>query len=165
MNNKAVQAVIWILLALMIGLAVYNRQQLPVLALVAITAFTAALLLPILMARFGRGRALNVEILRQELKNNPDLLLLDVRDAEEYQDKPGHIQGSVNIPLQQLAQHISDIDSHQNKPVAIICTTDRRSKKASRLLTGSGFPLVYVVKGGIKRWHKMGYPLAQNHTS
>ena len=162
MNNKAVQTVIWVLLALMIGLAVYNHQQLPILALVAITAFTMALFLPILMSRYGKGRTFSVDILQQELQNNPDLLLLDVRDANDYQGKPGHIQGSLNIPLEQLAQQLSAIDSHQNKPVAIICTTDRRSKKASRLLKSNGFPLVYVVKGGIKRWVKKGYPLSHN---
>ncbi len=161
MNNKAVQAVILILLAALVGLAFYNRQHLPVLSLVAITAFTLALFIPVMMARFGKGRTLSIDMLEQELSNNENLLVLDVRGVEDYRGELGHIEGSVNIPLEQLAQQLNDIDTHLNKPIAIICTTNGRSKQAAHLLSRHGFTLVYVVKGGMKQWQRKGYPIVQ----
>ena len=161
MNNKAVQAVILIILTAMVGLAFYNREHLPVLSLVAITAFTLALFIPVMMARFGKGRTLSIDTLDQELSNNQNLLLLDVRSVEDYQGELGHIEGSINIPLEQLAQRLSELESHLNKPIAIISTTDRHSKQAAHILKSQSFSLVYVVKGGMKLWRRKGYPIAQ----
>ena len=165
MNNKGVQISILMILVIMVGLAFYNRDQLPALSLIAITAFTLALLIPIMLARFGKGRTLSIDALEQELKNNANLMLLDVRSVDDYQGELGHIDGSINIPLEQLAQRLSDIDSHLDKPIAIICSKVGRSKQASHLLTRNGFTLVYVVKGGIKQWQKTGLPLNQSQPS
>ncbi len=162
MNNKAIQIVILILLTVMVGLAFYNREHLPALSLVAITAFTLALFIPVMMAQFGRGRTLSIDALQQELENNKELLLVDLRSESDYQGEPGHIDGAINIPLERLQDQLSALDSHLDKPVALICSGERHSKKAAHLLKRKGFSLVYVVKGGMQKWINRGFPLALN---
>ena len=56
----------------------------------------------------------------KELKNalnNDQVILLDVRPQDEYQ--AGHIEGAVNIPMEQLNQNISTLS--KNKPVVVYC--------------------------------------------
>ncbi|MCP4277273.1 MAG: sulfurtransferase [Gammaproteobacteria bacterium] len=116
-------------------------------ALLAVVAF-----LPRIIGQFRQGPTLSINELQQRLGNDDELLLLDVRSTKDYQGELGHIQDSRNIPLEQLEPGLSGLSSYLEKPVAIICTTDRRSKKAARLLTGQGFRDVHVVSGGMTQW-------------
>lgn len=65
--------------------------------------------------------------------------VIDVRTPGEY--RGGHIKGSINIPLQQLASRLDEIDD--NKPVVLCCATGSRSGSAKRILKSNGFTEVY----------------------
>jgi len=62
-------------------------------------------------------------------------LIVDVRTPEEF--KSGHVPGSINIPLDQIASKISML---KNKNVAIIavCRSGARSGAAVGLLKNNG---------------------------
>ena len=60
-----------------------------------------------------------------------DAVILDVRTTAEFQG--GAIQGSKNIPLQQLSARISEIKKW-NKPVITCCATGIRSGSAATML-------------------------------
>ena len=122
------------------------------LALLAIVSF-----LPSLIGRLRRGPMLEVENLKQKLDAGEDVLLLDVRTADDYVGEQGHVKGSVLIPVEELEQRLSEIEGYQEKPVMTICRTDRRSAKAAQILTKHGFADVHVVKGGMTDWHVHGY--------
>ncbi|MFN4079745.1 MAG: rhodanese-like domain-containing protein [Saprospiraceae bacterium] len=62
-------------------------------------------------------------------------LILDVRSPEEY--KGGHIPGSTNIPLDQLAGKIQSI-VRQKKPVITVCRSGARSGMAVDILRRAG---------------------------
>lgn len=66
-------------------------------------------------------------------------VIIDVRTKEEYQG--GHIRGSVNIPLNNLNNHLSKLD--KNKPVITCCASGMRSASAKSILKSSGFKEVY----------------------
>ena len=65
--------------------------------------------------------------------------IVDVRTNAEYQQ--GHIQGSVNIPLNNLSNQYSKLD--KAKPVITCCASGIRSAQAKNLLTANGFTEVY----------------------
>ncbi len=69
------------------------------------------------------------------------------------------MNAALNIPLEELAQHIGDLFAYRERPVAIICTTDRKSKKAARLLNRAGFSDVRVVAGGMTQWNQYNWPI------
>jgi phage shock protein E len=58
-------------------------------------------------------------------------LLLDVRTPGEFNS--GHAKGAVNIPLQDLNNHIADIKA-KGKPVVAYCRSGNRSGMATKLL-------------------------------
>jgi len=129
------------------------QKGLLALALLAVAAFV-----PRLISRLRQGPTLSIEDLNERLLRN-DELLLDVRSDADYQGEPGHIEGSLNIPLEALEPRLPELTPYQEKTVALICTTDRRSKKAAQLLTRQGFADVHVVAGGMTLWNKKALPV------
>lgn len=71
--------------------------------------------------------------------------LLDVRTPEEF--KMGHIEGFLNIPVDELREGLSKLD--KSKPVYVICQSGLRSYIASRILAGNGYE-AYNFSGGYR---------------
>ncbi len=125
------------------------------LALLAVVAF-----LPRLIATLRRGPTMETEELRRRLDSGEGLLVLDVRSADDFVGEQGHIDGAVNIPVEELQQRMAEIGDYLEQPVAIVCRTDKRSAKAALLLTEEGFADVHVVRGGMTKWLAAGLPVA-----
>lgn len=71
--------------------------------------------------------------------------LIDTRTPMEY--AMGHAEGFVNIPIDELRNHISELDI--TKPVYVMCQSGLRSYIASRILASKGFE-VYNFSGGYR---------------
>jgi phage shock protein E len=61
--------------------------------------------------------------------------IVDVRSTSEFAS--GHVKGSVNIPLDQLAQRLKSLK--KDKPVITCCASGMRSGVAARQLRELGF--------------------------
>ena len=127
------------------------------LALLGLVAF-----LPRLIGSIRKGAMLSVANLKQRIDTGEDILLLDVRTAEDYDGEQGHIAGSLLLPLEQLEQRIDEISDYYEKTVVTICRTDRKSAKAAQLLAEKGFADVHVVKMGMTDWIKNRYPVEKS---
>ena len=86
------------------------------------------------------------------------LLLVDVRQPEEFAAPPGHLPGAINVPLNDLAAHIDDIAA-RGQTVVVVCKTDRRSARAAVELMVAGISDVAVLRGGTDGWHAQGLAL------
>jgi adenylyltransferase/sulfurtransferase len=86
--------------------------------------------------------------LRDELRRNPDLLVLDVRDRQEYEIV--HLEGAVLVPLSELPDRLSELDGH--KEIVTHCHHGARSLKALEILKAAGFSKVRSLRGGIDAW-------------
>lgn len=78
------------------------------------------------------------------LPRDKSVTLLDVRTKEEF-DRSGHIDGFINIPVDELREHADELDP--SKPVYLICQSGLRSYIALRILSGLGFDC-YNFAGG-----------------
>jgi len=125
------------------------------LALLALVAF-----LPRLIGRLRQKPMLSVQELKGKLDAGDDIDVVDVRTAEDFTGELGHIAQALNLPLEELPDRLSELDEDLEKTIALVCTTDRRSAKAARILTTHGFADVHVVKGGMTDWNQQGYPTA-----
>ena len=70
-----------------------------------------------------------------QLPRDGSVTLLDTRTVGEYSN--GHIEGFVNIPVDELRERIGEIEA--GKPVYVICQSGLRSYIATRILEGYGF--------------------------
>ena len=80
-----------------------------------------------------------------KLPRDGSVTLLDVRTANEF--ICGHIEGFVNIPVDELRAHLDEIKI--GKPVYVICQSGLRSYIASRILEGNGYE-AYNFSGGFR---------------
>ena len=79
----------------------------------------------------------------ESLKKDKNNLFIDVRSEEEYQS--GHIDGAINIPLDELRNHLNEID--KNKMLCINCQSALRSYIACRILSQYGFKCKHLSGG------------------
>jgi rhodanese-related sulfurtransferase/membrane protein YqaA with SNARE-associated domain len=131
--------------------------------LIGIALLAAVAFLPGLVARLRRGPTLDITALRQRLDAGEELLLLDVRMPEEFTGELGHIAGARNLPLDSLDTRSEELLAWQERPVMLVCHTDKRSAKAARILARKGFADLHVVSGGMVAWHAAGLPVESRH--
>lgn len=74
-------------------------------------------------------------------------ILLDVRTPGEFNS--GHIEGAINIPVNDLESRISELPA--DKEVVVYCRSGARSSSAKRILESKGISQVYDL-GSISRW-------------
>ena len=87
----------------------------------------------------------------------PEVLVLDVRELDEYTGPLGHIVGAIHIPLGSLADRTDEINS--DRPVITVCRSAARSAQAIVLLKRAGFSESANLSGGMLRWRDRGYPI------
>ncbi|MCE9609043.1 MAG: rhodanese-like domain-containing protein [Chthoniobacter sp.] len=91
------------------------------------------------------------------LKDNPKIVVLDVRTAEEFSD--GHIAGAKNLDFlsADFAAKVATLDP--GKTYLIHCAAGGRSTKALALMEGRNFTAIYHLNEGFKAWVKGGKPV------
>ena len=78
-------------------------------------------------------------------------LVVDVRSTREF--AAGHIEGSVNVPLNQLMKEAAKLPS--DRTLAVICRTGYRSSLAASLLARIGIRSTIDIAGGWVAWQAM----------
>lgn len=78
-----------------------------------------------------------------EALNNEDYILVDVRTAEEF--KSGHLDGSINIPVDELRERLGELD--RNKTIVIYCRVGLSGYIADRILSQNGYKVLNVTGG------------------
>lgn len=86
--------------------------------------------------------------LKARLAAGDKLQLLDVREEWEFQT--AHIEGSILIPMGQVASRIAELDSAAE--TVVICHHGGRSMQVAGLLEQLGFPNVINLAGGVDAW-------------
>ena len=85
-----------------------------------------------------------------ELLNRPDVVVVDVRTAEEFAQ--GHIVGALLVPADTITQEVmlaQGIDFEQT--VVVYCRSGARSQAAAAALREMGFAAVVDI-GGMLDW-------------
>ena len=77
----------------------------------------------------------------------PSTRILDVRTAGEFEAE--HLAGSLNIPLDQLPAHASEICAITTGPLVLLCRSGQRARTAESTLRRSGMQDLFVVEGGM----------------
>lgn len=100
------------------------------------------------MYSFSRPTIIDINEGLEEIKNIPNVLLIDVRRPEEY--STGHIAGSINIPLSDIDE-VTDITDELDTPIALYCKSGSRAIQAMQELNVIGYDNVASI-GGIDKY-------------
>lgn len=131
-----------------------RERRLLYLAL-ALSVVASVLFAPSLLPRGGYGDV-TVQEARRLIEDKPGLVILDVRTASEYEE--GHIEGAVNIPVQELSVRYDELSIEDE--LLVYCRTGNRSAQAVDILLDLGFTKIHHMDEGITGWIEAGYPVA-----
>jgi uncharacterized membrane protein YdjX (TVP38/TMEM64 family)/rhodanese-related sulfurtransferase len=129
--------------------------------LIGLAALAAVAFLPGLIRRLRKNDALrwiDVDELAARVSAS-GVAVIDVRGPDEFSGPLGHIKEARNVPLVELPDRLGEIGSIADKPIVLVCLTDRRSSNAAILLDQAGFRDVWVLRGGMARWTEAGLPV------
>ncbi|MEW5787312.1 MAG: VTT domain-containing protein [Pseudomonadota bacterium] len=130
------------------------RNVLIALALLATVGF-----IPRLVKRLRAKPAFTLDIPALNDRLGGETVVLDVRDAADFAE--GHIAGARNIPLPELKNRLAELEDWRDRPLAVVCRTDKRSAQAVQMLGEQGFKEPLLVKEGMQRWKNDGLPLSR----
>lgn len=130
------------------------QKALLALALLSVVAFLPRLMKRVRAAPAAVGGRISSAELRERLARHEDIAVLDVRPAADYAGPLGHVPGSLNIPLEELPRRLAEVQSRRDRPLAVMCRTNRMSGKAVELLRKAGFKQALLVEDGMVAWQK-----------
>ncbi len=115
---------------------------------------------PVAIAGYVAGNILSgkmIPLYWRELRDADlsQVTLVDVRTSDEFE--LGSIQEAVNLPLDELREHLNEIP--QDKPVWVYCGVGLRGYLASNILKENGFKNVRNLIGGIKTYKAATTPV------
>lgn len=93
------------------------------------------------------------------LESESDLVVLDVRTPDEYED--GHISGAtlLNFYEDNFDQQLDQLDKDQ--PYLVHCASGGRSSDAREKMKEMGFTKIYHLDGGFQAWQQAGKPVEE----
>jgi len=84
-----------------------------------------------------------------------DVLIVDVREPDEFNGPLGHVPGAKLLPLGTLTKCCGELA--KEKPIVVVCRSGARSAQATVLLGKAGFDKVANLSGGMLRWRTQRY--------
>jgi rhodanese-related sulfurtransferase len=103
--------------------------------------------------------AIDATTVRSLLATSPDTLIVDVRTPAEFET--AHIEGAVNLPLDQVDAHLSRIVADAGGELVLVCQSGNRASQARAKLSGAGVSGATVMSGGMNAWIAAGGPVAR----
>jgi len=91
---------------------------------------------------------ITAEALKTKLDAGENPVLLDVREAWEYETC--HIEGSVNISMSNVQQMLNTLKPDDE--TVVICHHGMRSFQVASYLEGNGYPKITNLEGGVAAW-------------
>jgi len=103
--------------------------------------------------------------LNELMDNDTPMLLLDVREADEFNAM--HIRDSFHVPRGILetacefgfAETVPELAGDKNQKIVVICRSGNRSLLAAESLMTLGFKNVYSLQTGLRGWNDYELPL------
>jgi rhodanese-related sulfurtransferase len=100
------------------------------------------------------------DILRKAIDDLPELILIDVRRAEEVTEEGG-IENAIHIPLESFIQLKDKWPQSKQAKILLYSNDGYRSTIAMSMLWSYGYIGVASLEGGLNAWVEAGYPVAE----
>ena len=93
------------------------------------------------------NRDISYKKMQEMLKNDKNIILLDVRSSQEFAED--HLEGAINIPVFDLETKSKKQLPDKLQTIIIYCSTGKRSKRAKEILEQLKYEKVYQLKNGL----------------
>lgn len=99
----------------------------------------------------GYFTGISAEQFKEKLNKKDTMLLLDVRNPDEYEQMRLGV-GEKLIPLGQLRKRLEELPQDKNIEIITWCKISLRGYEAALILQANGYTNVKVLEGGIMAW-------------
>ena len=96
-------------------------------------------------------------VANEMMRDNPGILLLDVREDRDYAADLPHLRKAREIPLPDLPRRYREIAAWKKESIVIFSRDGTDAASACEFLSRQGFPYVSHVAGGMSAWMQGGY--------
>jgi glyoxylase-like metal-dependent hydrolase (beta-lactamase superfamily II)/rhodanese-related sulfurtransferase len=86
-----------------------------------------------------------------------EVMLVDVREPQEFHGELGHVAGAELVPLAMVAERTSEWD--RDREIVLVCRSGGRSARAAMELAKRGFRHLYNLRGGMMAWNAAALPV------
>jgi len=100
------------------------------------------------------------ELLKRLEQKDPDLVVLDVRTADEF--AAGHVPGARNVSHELLASRLDELATVRDKQVVLYCRSGRRTLLAEDVLRKAGFKRLGHLEGDYLAWEAEKRPVERS---
>jgi phage shock protein E len=97
------------------------------------------------------------ELLARLARKDADLVVLDVRTADEF--AAGHVPGARNVSHDLLSSKVADLQELRGKQVVLYCRSGRRTLLAEQTLRAAGFTRLLHLQGDYLAWEAEHRPI------
>lgn len=91
--------------------------------------------------------------LKEKIKQNENIVLIDIREKEEIEASGQKIEGSKNIPMGKMFVEAAKGVLPKDKKIITICKSGKRCEILIKELKPKGYDIDYL-EGGIDEWVK-----------
>lgn len=105
----------------------------------------------------GEVKQVSLDDLKARLEKREDLVLVDVREKDEY--RQGFIPGAVHVPRGFLEMQAESKLPDKGAKLVVYCAGGIRSAFAAKSLQDLGYAHVEIANPGFVRWKDSGYPV------
>jgi len=102
-------------------------------------------------------REVEAGVANEIMRDNAGVLLLDVREDQEFATGLPHFRKAREIPLTDLPRRYRELLAWKKVPILIFSRDGVDAASACEFLARQGFPYVSHVFGGIEAWIQGGY--------
>ncbi len=95
---------------------------------------------------------ITVRELADKIASGERIQLIDVR--QPWENEHCRIPNSVLIPLNELIEHMGDIEAEESSLIVVYCHHGIRSLSGAALILQAGYNNVVSLAGGIDAWSK-----------
>lgn len=92
---------------------------------------------------------------RELVKKMDQVVMIDVRQPDEFHGELGHIPNASLIVLDTLEERINEVP--KDKTVVFVCRSGSRSARATSLAKALGYKEVFNLKGGMLLWNDLHF--------
>jgi len=117
----------------------------------------ACLLVVLSACGYAAPQINNTELLQRLQGPHEMLFVLDVRTPREYTS--GHVPDARNIPVDELADRLTELRNSDNSEIVVYCESGRRAGRAASMLKDNGFLNIRHLQGDMAQWRSDGLPM------
>ncbi|MBX2866952.1 rhodanese-like domain-containing protein [Candidatus Kaiserbacteria bacterium] len=94
---------------------------------------------------------MKVDELKQKIEQGDDMLILDVREKEEFDAEQDPIPGAQNVPMGKIFVEAAQGTLPKDKEIVTVCASGSRCQIVARELKEKGYH-IEELEGGMKEW-------------